>query len=59
MPVWVWILLGLSVLGFVLGLLDNKAELDTTERFGRAFAILFILALLGGLILSFLNADWQ
>lgn len=59
MPVWVWVLLGLSALGFVLWLLDNRMGLDATERFGKALAILFILAVLGGLILSFLNADWR
>jgi hypothetical protein len=59
MPVWVWVLLGLSALGFVLWLLDNRMGLDATERFGKALAILFILAVLGGLILSFVNADWR
>jgi hypothetical protein len=59
MPVWVWVLLGLTALGFVLWLLDNRMGLDTTERFGKALAILFILAVLGGLILSFVNADWR
>lgn len=59
MPVWVWVLLGLSAIGFVLWLLDNRMELDATERFGKALAILSILAVLGGLILSFLNADWR
>jgi hypothetical protein len=59
MPVWIWVLLGLSALGFVLWLLDNRMGLDATERFGKALAILFILAVLGGLILSFVNADWQ
>jgi hypothetical protein len=59
MPVWVWVLLGLSAIGFVLWLLDNRMELDATERFGKALAILFILAVIGGLLLSFLNADWQ
>jgi hypothetical protein len=59
MPAWIWILLGLTTLGSVLWLLDNRTGFDATERFGRALAILFILALLGGLVLSFLNADWQ
>lgn len=59
MPVWIWVLLGLSALGFVLWLLDNRMGLDATERFGKALAILLILAVLAGLILSFLNADWQ
>jgi hypothetical protein len=44
MPVWVWVLLGLTALGFVLWLLDNRMGLDATERFGKAPAILFILA---------------
>lgn len=57
MPTWVWVLLSLSALGFVLWLLDNRG-LDATERFGKALAILLILVLLGGLILSFVNADW-
>jgi len=59
MPVWVWVLLGLSALGFVLWLLDNRMELEATERFGKALAILFILAVLGGLVLSFVTADWR
>jgi hypothetical protein len=59
MPVWVWVLLGLSALGFVLWLLDNRMGLDATERFGKALAILFILAVIGGLILSFVNTDWR
>jgi hypothetical protein len=59
MPVWVWVLLGLTTLGFILWLLDNRMGLDATERFGKALAILFILAVLGGLVLSFLNADWR
>ncbi len=59
MPVWVWVLLGLSALGFVLWLLDNRMGLDATERFGKALAILFILAVLVSLVLSFANADWR
>jgi UDP-N-acetylmuramyl pentapeptide phosphotransferase/UDP-N-acetylglucosamine-1-phosphate transferase len=59
MPVWVWVLLGLSALGFVLWLLDDRMELEATERFGKALAILFILAVLGGLVLSFMTADWR
>jgi hypothetical protein len=59
MPVWIWVLLGLAAIGFVLWLLDNRMGLNATERFGRALAILFILAVLGGLILSFLNAGWR
>jgi len=58
MPVWVWVLLGLSAIGFALWWLDNRMGLDATERFGKALAILFILAVLGGLFLSFVNADW-
>jgi hypothetical protein len=57
MPIWVWVLLGLSALGFALWLLDNRG-FDATERFGKALAILLILAVLAGLILSILNADW-
>jgi hypothetical protein len=59
MPAWVWILLGLSAVGFVFWLLEHAAGLDVTERFGRALAILFILAVIGGLIFSFMNMDWQ
>jgi hypothetical protein len=59
MPVWVWVLLGLTALGFVLWLLDEVMGMDATERFGKALAILFILAVLGGLIFSFVNADWR
>lgn len=58
MPVWVWVLLGLSALGFVLWLLDNRG-FDATERFGKALAILLTLAVLVGLILSIVNADWR
>jgi hypothetical protein len=59
MPAWVWILFGLTAIGFVFWLLENTAGLDVTERFGRALAILFILAVIGGLIFSFMNMDWQ
>ena len=59
MPVWVWVLLGLSALGFVFWLLDDRMGFDVTERFGKALTILFILAVLGGLLLSFLNAGWR
>lgn len=58
MPVWVLLLLGLSALGFAFWWLDNRS-LDATERFGRALAILFILAVLGAIVLSFVNADWR
>jgi hypothetical protein len=57
MPVWVWVLLGLSALGFALWLLDSRG-LEATERFGKALAILLILAVLVGLILGIVNADW-
>jgi len=59
MPVWVLLLLGLSALGFALWWLDNQMGLDATERFGKVLAILLILAVLGGLVLSFVNADWR
>ena len=59
MPAWIWILLGLTALGFVFWLLDEVMELDVIERFGKTLAILFILAVLGGLIFAFMNADWQ
>jgi hypothetical protein len=59
MPVWAWVLLSLSAVAFVLWLLHDRIGLDATERFGRALAILFILALLAGLILSFVSADWR
>lgn len=59
MPAWAWILLGLTALGFVLWLLDNKLGLDATERFGKALAILFILAVLATVVLGFMNADWR
>ncbi len=59
MPVWLLLLLGLSALGLVLWYLDNKTELDATERFAPALAILFVLAALAAVVLSFLNADWR
>jgi membrane-anchored protein YejM (alkaline phosphatase superfamily) len=59
MPVWVLLLLGLSALGFALWWLDNRMGLDATERFGKALAILFILAVIAGLVLSLANADWR
>ncbi len=59
MPAWVWVLCGLTALGFVFWLLENASGLNVTERFGRALAILFVLAVIGGLIFSFMNMDWQ
>lgn len=59
MPAWIWVLLVLTALGFLLWLLDNRMGLDVTERLGKALAILFILAVLAGLVLSFVNADWR
>lgn len=59
MPVWIWILLGLSAIGFVLWLLDDRMGVEATERFGKALAILFILAVLGAIVLGFMNADWR
>jgi heme/copper-type cytochrome/quinol oxidase subunit 1 len=59
MPAWVWILFGLTAIGFVFWLLEDATGLDVTERFGRALAILFILAVIGGLVFSFMNMDWQ
>ncbi|HVD39507.1 MAG TPA: hypothetical protein VNC16_00695 [Solirubrobacterales bacterium] len=59
MPAWVWILLALSALGFVLWVLDDRMGLDLTERFGKALAILLILAVLAVLLLSFLSAEWE
>lgn len=58
MPAWVWILLGLSAVGSVLWLLDSRG-FEATERFGKTLTILFILAVIGGLILSVVNADWR
>jgi len=59
MPAWVWLLVGLTALGCVFWLIENATGLDVTERFGKALPILFVLALLGGLVFSFLNADWR
>lgn len=59
MPAWAWILLGLTALGFVLWFLDNRMGLDATEKLGKTLAILFILAVLGAVVLSFMNADWR
>lgn len=59
MPAWVWVLLGLSAVGFVLWLLDNRMEPAATERFGKALAILFILAVLGAVVLCLVTADWR
>jgi hypothetical protein len=59
MPTWVWILLSLTALGFFLRLLDERMGLNATERYGKALAIMFILAVLGGLILGFMNAEWR
>jgi hypothetical protein len=59
MPAWVWILLGLTAVGFVLGLLESRIGLEATERLGKTLAILFILAVLAALVLSFVNADWR
>jgi hypothetical protein len=59
MPTWAWVLLGLTAIGFAVWLLEDTLRLDVTERFGKALAILFILAVIAGLILSFLNANWR
>jgi hypothetical protein len=59
MPIWVLLLLGLSALGFALWWLDNRMGVDATERFGKALAILLILAVIAGIVLSFVNADWR
>lgn len=59
MPVWVWVLLGLSAVGFALWLLDVRMGLDVTERFGKALTILLIVAILAVLALSFMAADWR
>ena len=59
MPTWAWVLLGLTALGIGLRLLDREMGPEETERFGRALAILFILAVIGGLMFSFLNMDWR
>lgn len=58
MPVWVWILLGLTAVGFVLWLLDDR-RLEATERLGKTLAILFVLAVLAAIVLGFTNADWR
>jgi di/tricarboxylate transporter len=59
MPAWVWVLLGLTAVGFVLWLLDSRMGLEATERFGKTLAILFILAVIVALVLSFVNAEWR
>lgn len=59
MPTWAWILLGLTAIGLALRLLDREIGPEESERLGRAITILFILALIAGLIFSFLNMDWQ
>lgn len=58
MPAWVWILLGLTALGLVLWVLDDRMGLEATERFGKVLAILLILAVLAGIVLGFTSADW-
>ena len=59
MPTWVWVLLSLTALGIVLWLIENATGQDVTEKFGKPLAILLILAVIGGLVLSFVNADWR
>lgn len=59
MPTWGWILLVLTAVGFALRLLDRELGPDEAETFQKALAILFILAVIGGLILGFLNMDWH
>ncbi len=54
MPAWIWILLGLTVVAFVLRLLDVTG-LEATERYGKALAILFILVVIGALMIGFMN----
>jgi hypothetical protein len=59
MPVWVWLLLGLTALGLLIRVLEGATGTDLTERHGKALTILFILALIGGLVLGFMNMDWE
>jgi hypothetical protein len=59
MPAWVWVLLGLSALGFCLWWLERETGLDATEEFGTPLAILLIAAVLVVLLLSFATADWR
>lgn len=58
MPAWIWLLLGLTAIGFVLWLLDAMGR-DATERFRKALAILFVLAVLVGLVFSLMYAGWE
>lgn len=58
MPAWVWVLLGLSALGFSLWWTDSSIGVDATEEFGTALAILLIVAVLVGLVVSFVAGSW-
>lgn len=56
MPFAVWFLLGVVALGFFLWLLEDMIGLHVTDRLGRALAVLFLLAVLGGLAYGIVTA---
>lgn len=59
MPTWVWVLLGLIALAVVLWSLERELGPDEVEKYGRAVAIFFILAVIAGLLIGFANMDWR
>jgi len=59
MPTWAWILLALLAIGFGVRLLQGGKGPEATERLEQALAILLIVAVIVGLLLAFVLADWQ
>jgi hypothetical protein len=59
MPAWAWVLLSLTALGLLLRLLEDRMGSEATERFGKPLTVLFVLAVLGAIVLGFMNADWR
>jgi len=50
MPTWVWVVIAVAALGFALWFFEEVLDLRASEFLGKALAILFLLAVLGGLI---------
>ena len=50
MPFEIWFLLGLLAVGLLLWLVERVTGRSVTDSFGRALAVLFLLAVLAGAV---------